>query len=173
MNIKVLKTEEDYNNAISMLEALGDEKDFEESQELQSQFELLTTLIEMYEKEHAPIVEGHPIDIILLKMEYMNLKQKDLIPHIGSSGVISEVLNKKRALSKKMIRSFSELLKLDQNILNTHYDIIETKAIKKSTPENKTASNKNNIIIFKYADTSRLRKYKEHVIKSHTLIAFG
>ena len=64
------------------------------------------------------------MEIIKLKMEYMGLKQKDLQPYIGSSGIVSELLSKKRGLSKSMIRKLSEFLHLDQNLLNTPYDLV-------------------------------------------------
>jgi len=122
MKIKLIKTSEDYENAISMLEEIGDREDFQESEELIADFELLSDLICRYEKENYAVSEGHPIDIILLKMNYLGLKRKDL-SHIASSGVLSEVFSKKRALSKKMIRQFSELLDIDQNLLNISYSV--------------------------------------------------
>src|SRR3546814_18968089 len=75
----------------------------------------------------------------------MGLKQKDLQPYIGSSGIVSEVLNKKRGMSKSMIRKLSEFLHLDQNLLNTPYNLIEvptksTKPSKGSVNEGRTVS---------------------------------
>lgn len=161
MNPKLIKTEDEYNEAISALEAIGDRKDFEDNQDLITQFELLSTLIQLYEKEHAPISEGHPIDIILMKMEYMGLKRKDLVPSIGSSGVISDVLNRKRGMSKNMIRAFSELLKIDQEILNTPYELENV-----VHPERKAVvpgSGKIATTLFRFVDTAQIFAYKQHV----------
>lgn len=129
MEIKIIKTEEEYHQALSWLEAIGDAEDFGNEQSSLDKFELLSHLIGNFEKEHFPIKESHPIDIILLKMETMGIKRKDLTPLIGSSGIVSEVLNKKRGLSKKMIRCFSELLKIDQELLNKEF---ETNVVPKS-----------------------------------------
>lgn len=128
----MFRNEEEYNKAVALLEELGDREGFEENEKLVKQFELLSDLIEAYENKHANIAVGNPIEIIKLKMEYMGLKQKDLQPYIGSSGIVSEVLSKKRGLSKSMIRKLSEFLHLDQNLLNTPYDLIEvpTKRVK-------------------------------------------
>ena len=127
MEIKIIKTEEDYKKAVNYLEELGDDPNFENSPELIEKSELLEKLIELYDKEHYPIEKGNPIEIIKLRMEYMELKQKDLISAIGSKGLVSDVLNKKRKLSKKMIRELSKLLNVSQEILNTEYELSITK----------------------------------------------
>ena len=118
MKFKLIKTSEEYHQAIAYLEILGDREDFQENEGLMAEFELLSTLIGLYEKKNFPIAKGHPIDIIKLKMNYLGLKRKDL-SHIASSGVLSEVFNKKRGLSKNMIRQFSELLDIEQHLLNS------------------------------------------------------
>jgi len=123
MKIRIIKTEEDYKNAVIYMEELGDNSDFENNPALIEEFELIEKLIEDYDKEHYPIEKGNPIEIIKLKMAYMGLKQKDLIPAIGSKGLVSDVLSKKRKLSKKMIRELSKLLNVSQEILNTEYDL--------------------------------------------------
>lgn len=127
MNVKIIKTEDEYRDAVKNLEKLGDDPDFENNPELMKQFELIEKLIEDYDKTHEPIEKGNPIEIIKLKMGYMELKPKDLISAIGSKGLVSEVLNKKRKLSKKMIRNLSILLNISQEILNTEYEVSMTK----------------------------------------------
>ena len=123
MKIKVIKTENDYQNAIARMEELGDMPDFEVNQDLIDEFELLEKLVDLYEKDYYSIEKGDPIEIIKLKMDYLDLSQKDLIPYIGSKGVVSMVLNKKRALSKNMIRNLSGFLNISQEILNSPYDL--------------------------------------------------
>lgn len=63
--------------------------------------ELLVTLIEKYEKGHYPISLPDPIDAIRELMEMKALKDKDLIPAIGSKTTVSLELNCKRALKPK------------------------------------------------------------------------
>ncbi len=127
MKLKIIKTEEEYKLAVNYLEELGDNPDFENIPDLIEKYELLEKLIEDYEKKNYPLEKGDPIEIIKLKMAYMGLKQKDLIQSIGSKGCVSDVLNKKRALSKSMIRNLSELLNISQDILNTEYELCKTK----------------------------------------------
>lgn len=163
MELKVLKTKKDYNDAVSMLEALGDDPGFEQNPDLVRQFELLSALIEKYESEHAPVPAGNPIDIILLKMDYMGLKRKDIITCIGSSGLVSDVLNKKRALSKSMIRKLAELLQLDQNLLNQPYELIAPQRSKKTTGKTSTS-------LFAFINTVEVAAYKAHVHQYHSLM---
>lgn len=120
VKIKIIKTEAEYNEMLSYVEALADRADFETNQELVDEFEVLTALINMYDKEHYVLPAGDPIEIINLKMSYMGLTRKDLL-HIASSGVLSDVFNRKRSLSKQMIREFSKLLDIDQSLLNVDY----------------------------------------------------
>ena len=71
---------------------------------------MLVTLIDKYEKEHSPISLPDPIDAIKETTERKNLKDKDLIPAIGSKTTVSLLLNRKRALTIDMIRNLSDLL---------------------------------------------------------------
>ncbi len=123
MEFKIIKTEEDYKRAVKYIEELGDNPDFGNNPELKNKYELIEKLIEDYDKEHYPVEKGDPVEIIKLKMKYMGLKQNDLIPAVGSKGLVSEVLNKKRQLSKKMIRELSKVLNISQEILNKEYEL--------------------------------------------------
>ncbi len=67
------------------------------------EIELLSILIEKYEREHYPIEAPDPIEAIRFRMDQMNLKQKDIAPLFGGKTRISEVLSRKRPLSMKMI----------------------------------------------------------------------
>lgn len=66
--------------------------------------EILVALIEAYENRHCPIGPDDPVAAIKFRMEQQGLAPKDLEPYIGSSGRVSEVLNRKRPLSLRMIK---------------------------------------------------------------------
>ena len=74
-------------------------------------------LIEKYEEQNWAIAISDPIEAIKYRMEEFNLKQKDLIPYVGNKSKVSEVLNKKIALSLSMIRKLSQGLKLPLEVL--------------------------------------------------------
>ena len=83
------------------------------------EMEVLVTLIEAYENKHYPIGPPDPIEAIKFRMEQQGLTARDLEAYLGPSGRVSEVLNRKRPLSLRMIKSLhdgltSVRLKLEQ-----------------------------------------------------------
>ena len=70
--------------------------------------DLLTVLIANYEDERFPIPEGEPIEVLRHLMDAQDLKQEDLVGVIGSRGVVSEVVNGKRAISKDQAKALAE-----------------------------------------------------------------
>jgi HTH-type transcriptional regulator/antitoxin HigA len=118
MEIKLIKSEEDYRNALKRLEIIFDAPvDTEEGKEA----EILSLLIENYENKHYPIEAPDPIEAIKIRMEEMNLKQKDLIGIIGGKSAVSEVLNKKKKLTVEMIRALEEKLHISATLLIKNY----------------------------------------------------
>lgn len=166
----MFKNEEEYNKAIDLLEEIGDREDFETTPKLIEQFNSLSALIEAYESDNANLNIGNPIEIIKLKMSYLGLKQKDLIGHVGSSGVVSEVLNKKRALSKAMIRNLSDFLHLDQDLLNVEYDLVESP--KKSISKVRAKVN-STFARFPYLGSADVTAFKSHVSQRGALFSVG
>jgi HTH-type transcriptional regulator/antitoxin HigA len=81
------------------------------------ELDVLATLVDAYETEHFPIESPDPIDAIKFRMEQMGLERKDLEPLIGSRARVSEVLNKRRGLSLKMIRTLHEELDIPLEVL--------------------------------------------------------
>jgi len=111
---KIIKTEEDYDNALARIDELMDaEPNTPEGDEL----ELLVTLVELYEEKKYPIDMPDPIEAVKFRMEQLGLHQKDLVPFIGSKSKVSEVLNKKRTLSLSMMRSLHKNLRIPAEIL--------------------------------------------------------
>jgi HTH-type transcriptional regulator/antitoxin HigA len=114
MEIRPIKTEQDYNAAISRIEVLwGAKRDTLQGDEL----DLLVTLVESYEIKHYPIAPPDPIDAIKFRMEQMDMTKADLIQYIGSQSRVSEVLNRKRKLTLGMIKSLYKGLKIPAEIL--------------------------------------------------------
>lgn len=74
--------------------------------------EILVTLIEAYEHKHFPIGAVDPVEAIKFRMEQQGLTQKNLEPYIGSSGRVSEVLNRKRRLSLQMVKRLHDWLNI-------------------------------------------------------------
>lgn len=114
MVTKIIKTERDYEKALARINDLMDAvPDTPEGDKL----ELLVTLVELYEKANHPIDPPDPVEAIKFRMEQGGLKQKDLIPFIGSRSKVSEVLSRQRPLSITMIRKLSVGLGISAEVL--------------------------------------------------------
>ncbi|RRJ91000.1 helix-turn-helix domain-containing protein [Paenimyroides tangerinum] len=118
MKLKPIKSEAEYENALSRLELIFDaEIGSEDSDEL----EILTMLIEKYEKQHFPIGFPTPIEAIKFRMEQLGMTQNELAEIIGQKSRASEILNKKRKLSLEMIRKLTEKLNIPSEVLIQTY----------------------------------------------------
>jgi len=105
MKIKVIKTESEYDSACKRVYELmhASEESIIPGTAMGDELELLSLLVEKYEREHFSIEAPDPIEAIKFRMEQMKLKQKDVSILFGGKTRASEVLNKKRPLSIKMI----------------------------------------------------------------------
>lgn len=118
MNINLIKTENDYNQALERLEVIFDSKrGTEEGDEL----ELLGMLIEQYENEHFPIDLPDPIEAIKFRMDQMGYSQNDLAKIVGFKSRASEILSRKRKLSLEMIRQLHNELNIPTEVLIQNY----------------------------------------------------
>ena len=101
MNIKPIRNDEGLQNAFHQLERVFQaDEDTAEADER----DILVTLIEAYENKHYPISPPDPIEAIKFRMEQQGLTARDLEAFIGSSGRVSEILNKQRPLSLRMVK---------------------------------------------------------------------
>ena len=103
--------EKDYNNLVNLLDSLIDEVGNNESHPLSSLMETIGSLIETYESQNYPDIEGNPINALRTLMEEHGLKQSDL-PEIGSQGVVSEILSGKRQLNVRQLKLLSKRFKV-------------------------------------------------------------
>ena len=114
MEIKLIETEEEYNQVMKRIDELFDApKGSKEAKEL----DLLVLIVNKYEDENFPIDQPDPIEYIKIRMEEMGLKAVDLVPYIGNKGNVSKVLSRKRNLSIEMIRNLHKGLRIPLDIL--------------------------------------------------------
>ena len=122
--MKPIKTEADYDVALERTMMLMDaELDTPEGDEL----DILGTLIEAYEAKHHSIESPNPIEAIRFRMEQYGLKDKDLVPYIGRTGRVSEVMNYRRKLTLTMIRKLHEGLNIPTESLVQDYPLQNAK----------------------------------------------
>lgn len=112
MKTKILKTEEEYNEACERVYLMMNSSEYaiEPNTPEGEEMELLSLLIEKYEQENFQMKAPSPIEAIKFRMEQMNLKQADVAPMFGGKTRVSEVLNGRRALTLKMITLLNRYL---------------------------------------------------------------
>jgi HTH-type transcriptional regulator/antitoxin HigA len=114
MEIKPIRNERDYEDALRRIESLWDSKDGSpESDEL----DVLVTLVEAYERERYPIDLPDPIEAIKFRLEQQGKDARALIGIIGQRSRVYEILRGKRALSLEMIRNLHDKLGIPANVL--------------------------------------------------------
>jgi HTH-type transcriptional regulator/antitoxin HigA len=102
MNIRPVRTRRDHARALKEIERLWTAK---RGTPACDRLDVLTTLVEAYERKHIPTAAPDPVEAILFRMEQQGLTRKDLEPLLGSRARVSEVLNHKRDLTLSMIRA--------------------------------------------------------------------
>jgi len=115
---KIIKTREEYDQALQRLETIFEAKPgTTEGDEL----ELLALLIENYENEHFPVDLPDPIEAVKFRMEQLGYTDRDLVKVLGFRSRVSEILNRKRKLSIGMIRRLNKELHIPTDVLIQEY----------------------------------------------------
>lgn len=114
--IKIIKTEEDYKNALDLIKELMNQDPDPDSEEGE-QLNILAALVKDYESVAFPESAPDPIDAILFRMEQQHLKPRDLIPYVGSRSKVSEILSRKRPLTLSMMRALETGLGIPAKVL--------------------------------------------------------
>jgi len=125
MEIKPIRTKKDYDSALKEIESLFDAASGTREGDL---LEVLATLVEAYEEKHHSIAPPNPIDAIHYYMESRGLTRSDMEQYIGSRARVSEILNRKRALTMEMIRNLHKGLGIPAEVLIQPYRIVKEAA---------------------------------------------
>ena len=116
MTIKPIRNEDDLKRAFRRLEKIFQAG---EGSEQADERDVLVTLVEAYESKHYDFGPADPVEAIKFRMEQDGLTPRDLEPLIGPSGRVSEVLNRKRPLSLRMVKRLHDGLKIPYESLLT------------------------------------------------------
>jgi HTH-type transcriptional regulator/antitoxin HigA len=111
---RVITTEEENDRTLKIVESLLAEEN--PSPEKEQILRLLVSLIEKFEDEHYQLAASTPHSILLHLMEERGMRQTDLIGIVGSRGVVSEVVNGKRSISKSQAKSLGDLFHIDPSL---------------------------------------------------------
>ena len=111
---RAIETQEEYDRLLAVAERLTFAKNL--TPEERALYKLLVTLIEVYETENYPMDKSEPHEILQHIMESSGTRQADLVGIIGSSGVVSEVVNGKRAISKAQAKALGDYFKISPSL---------------------------------------------------------
>jgi HTH-type transcriptional regulator / antitoxin HigA len=111
---QAIDSEAEYDRALAIAERLTFKKDRTEA-EIKF-LKLLVVLIEDYETEHYPMDDVAPHELLQHFMASNGTRQADLVGLIGSRGVVSEVVNGKRAISKAQAKALGELFSVSPGL---------------------------------------------------------
>jgi len=125
MEIKPIKEEKDYQATLKEIENL-----FEAAPGTPEgdRLDVLTTLVEAYEDRNFQLPLPDPIEAIIYYMESRGLTRRELEPYIGSRSRVSEILNRKRALTIDMIRKLHSGLGIPADVLIKPYILVKSAA---------------------------------------------
>ena len=129
LKYKVIKNKTQYNTYCKELEVLLESG--AKSKAAKDEVDLLTLLIETWDEAHNSFDDLDPVQMLVSLMEEKGMKAKDLADKLEvSKGLISDILNYKKGMSKEIIRGLSNLFAVSQEAFNRHYDL-ETPSRKK------------------------------------------
>lgn len=112
---KAIDSEEEYDRILKVAEKLTFTKN--PTPEQTALYKLLVTLIEVYEAEKYPIDQSDPHEILQHIMESNSIRQADLVEIMkSSSGVVSEVVNGKRAISKAQAKALGDYFQVSPSL---------------------------------------------------------
>lgn len=125
MKIRPIRTQADYQEALQEIESLFDAA--ENTPEC-DQLDILSTLVEAYEKIHFPIELPDPIEAIQYYMDARGWSRRELETCLGSRARVSEILSRKRTLTLDMIRKLNQELKIPAELLIQPYVSVQVSA---------------------------------------------
>jgi HTH-type transcriptional regulator / antitoxin HigA len=116
----IIKNDKQYNKYCNALELLNDEK--KKTKSIKDEIELLTLLIEKYDEANNSFELGDPIELLRLLMKEHRMKSVELANFLNvSEGLVSDMINYKKGLSKEVIRKLAEKFKVSQEAFNRPY----------------------------------------------------
>jgi HTH-type transcriptional regulator/antitoxin HigA len=137
MDIRPIKTEDDYLGAVKEIERLWDAP---EGSEEADKLDVLCTLVDAYEALHYPIKDVNPIELIEYALGDMGRTREELIEIVGSRSHASEILNKKRPLTLAMIRRISTAWNLPIELLVAPYELAPAEKTSLAKPKGKQST---------------------------------
>lgn len=123
LQYRVIKTITQYKEYCHLLEEMTMIK--KKTRQQQDTIELLTLLIETWDKEHNTFSDADPVELLTYLMNENKLKAVDLARELDvSKSLVSDILNYRRGLSRDIIRKLASRFKVSQELFNKPYKLI-------------------------------------------------
>lgn len=120
LRYKVIKSRKQYFEYCGILNELLAKKP--KLQRIKDEIELLTVLIEKWDKDHSKFENADPVSLLKFLLQQHNMTAQDLVKVLGvSKGLVSDILNYKKGLSKETVRKLATHFKMDQAAFNRQY----------------------------------------------------
>lgn len=116
MKLKLIKTNEEYQQYLDWADGMFDKNTSPETLEGQ-ELQIVLLLIKQYEDQHFPIPKPDPIEAIKIKMADLGLKNQYFVGKVGSKGYVSAILNKRKPLTLALVRLFHNELGIPADVL--------------------------------------------------------
>ena len=116
MELKIIKTKKQYQEYLDWVDKQFDRRIKPNSAEGEK-VQVALLLIKQYEDVHYPVPVPDPIEVIILKMQDLGLKNKDLVGKFGSKGYVSALLNKRKPLTLELAKLFHRELSIPAEVL--------------------------------------------------------
>ena len=123
--IKPIKNKKQYKDYLKQAYHLM-QLDLKSNSVESDKLELLSILLEQYEKDMYPIDPPHPIEAILFRLDQLNMKKSELSKILETRSRTSEILSGKRKLSLSMIRKLNSELNIPAEVLIKDYQMSNT-----------------------------------------------
>lgn len=114
MDIQPIHTERDHRRTLKEIESLMRSK---RGTPEGDRLEILSTLVEDWERRHQPVLPPDPVEAILFRMEQMGWSHAELAPLLGGRNRVSEILHRKRNLTVTMIRALHREMGIPAEVL--------------------------------------------------------
>jgi HTH-type transcriptional regulator/antitoxin HigA len=120
LKYKVIKSKAQYNTYCKMLEELL--ASGAKTKAAKDEIDLLTLLIETWDEAHNSFDDLDPVALLHSLMEERGIKPKNLVEILDvSKGLVSDILNYKKGMSKEVIRKLAEYFAVNQEAFNRPY----------------------------------------------------
>jgi len=112
-----IKDEREYDRLVAEVGRLVERGEKNLSAEETSLLEMLSILIEEYDRKNYPLTPSQPHKMLAYLLEQRGLEAHDLWPVLGSKGRVSEVLSGKRAISKTQAKKLAAFFHVPIDLL--------------------------------------------------------